>query len=353
MTSLRLALLFAATRHCASFTPSRIVTPSFTKFSNSALFSSDNDFDGFSSKVAFMFPGQGAQFVGMCGDACKEVPAAKALFDEASEILGYDLLALCTEGPKEKLDSTVISQPAIFVASMAAVEKLKQLEGQEAVDAATCAMGLSLGEYSALCFADAISFADGVKITKARGEAMQAASDAVDSGMVSVIGLDKEKVAELCEAASEKSGENIKIANFLCKGNYAVSGATKACDVVAEIAKPEFKARMTVKLAVAGAFHTDFMAPAVESLQKVLEEVEIKKPRIPVISNVDAKPHSDPAVIKQLLANQVTSPVLWENTMDSILGGDFERAMELGPGKVTSGILKRFSKTAEIGRAHV
>lgn len=294
-----------------------------------------------------MFPGQGAQFVGMCGDVCKDVPAAKALFDEASEILGYDLLSLCTEGPKEKLDSTVISQPAIFVASMAAVEKLRQEEGQEAVDAATCAMGLSLGEYSALCFADAISFADGVKITKARGEAMQAASDAAESGMVSVIGLDKEKVAELCDAASEKSGESIKIANYLCKGNYAVSGALKACDVVAEIAKPEFKARMTVKLAVAGAFHTDFMAPAVASLEKVLEEVEIKKPRIPVISNVDAKPHSDPDMIKKLLANQVTSPVLWENTMDSILAGDFEKAMELGPGKVTSGILKRFSKTAE------
>lgn len=352
MISLRLALLFAATRHSASFTPARIA-PSFSRFSNSALFSSDNDFDGFSSKVAFMFPGQGAQFVGMCGDVCKDVPAAKALFDEASEILGYDLLALCTEGPKEKLDSTVISQPAIFVASMAAVEKLKQEEGQEAADAATCAMGLSLGEYSALCFADAISFADGVKITKARGEAMQAASDAVESGMVSVIGLDKEKVAELCAAASEKSGESVKIANFLCKGNYAVSGSLKACDVVAEIAKPEFKARMTVKLAVAGAFHTDFMAPAVESLEKVLEEVEIKKPRIPVISNVDAKPHSDPDVIKKLLANQVTSPVLWENTMDGILGGDFERAMELGPGKVTSGILKRFSKTAECTNVQV
>lgn len=352
MISLRLALLFAATRHSASFTPARIA-PSFSRFSNSALFSSDNDFDGFSSKVAFMFPGQGAQFVGMCGDVCKDVPAAKALFDKASEILGYDLLTLCTEGPKEKLDSTVISQPAIFVASMAAVEKLKQEGGQEAADAATCAMGLSLGEYSALCFADAISFADGVKITKARGEAMQAASDAVESGMVSVIGLDKEKVAELCAAASEKSGESIKIANYLCKGNYAVSGALKACDVVAEIAKPEFKARMTVKLAVAGAFHTDFMAPAVESLEKVLEEVEIKKPRIPVISNVDAKPHSDPAVIKKLLANQVTSPVLWENTMDGILGGDFERAMELGPGKVTSGILKRFSKTAECTNVEV
>jgi len=294
-----------------------------------------------------MFPGQGAQFVGMCGDVCKDVPAAKALFDEASEILGYDLLSVCTEGPKEKLDSTVVSQPAIFVASMAAVEKLKQEQGEDAVNAATCAMGLSLGEYSALCFADAITFADGVKITKARGEAMQEASDAVETGMVSVIGLPREKVVELCEAASEKSGEKIQIANNLCNGNYAVSGSLKACDVVAEIAKPEFKARMTVKLAVAGAFHTDFMAPAVPKLQEVLDEVEIKKPRIPVISNVDAKPHSDPATIKKLLANQVTSPVLWENTMESVLAKDFERAVELGPGKVTAGILKRFSKTAE------
>ena len=140
--------------------------------------------------------------------------------------------------------------------SHAAVEKLKQDAGAEAVDAATCAMGLSLGEYSALCFAGALSFADGVKITKARGEAMQAASDAVDTGMVSVIGLTSDKVEELCDVASEKSGAKVQIANFLCKGNYAVSGATEACDYLAEIAKPEFKARMTVKLAVAGAFHT-------------------------------------------------------------------------------------------------
>lgn len=327
---------------------SRSIGRSFTQ-----LAASDDDFDGFSSKVAFMFPGQGAQFVGMCGELCKEVPAAKSLFDEASEVLGYDLLQKCVEGPKEVLDSTEVSQPAIFVASMAAVEKLKQEKGQEALDEATCAMGLSLGEYSALCFADAISFADGVKITKARGEAMQAASDSVDSGMVSVIGLDKEKVAELCEAASEKSGESIRIANFLCKGNYAVSGSSKACDVVAEIAKPEFKARMTVKLAVAGAFHTDFMAPAVSALEEVLDTIEIKKPRIPVISNVDAKPHSDPDAIKKLLATQVTSPVLWEVTMDSVLEGDFERAVELGPGKVTAGILKRFSRTAECTNVEV
>lgn len=299
-----------------------------------------------------MFPGQGAQFVGMCGDLCEEVPAAKALFDEASEILGYDLLQVCTEGPKEKLDSTEVSQPAIFVASMAAVEKLRQ-DSPETVDAATCAMGLSLGEYSALCFAGAISFADCVKITKVRGGAMQAAADAVDTGMVSVIGLDKEKVGELCEMASEKSSEKIQIANYLCNGNYAVSGSSKACEVVNELAKPEFKARMTVKLAVAGAFHTDFMAPAVASLREVLGDVVIEKPRIPVISNVDAKPHSDPEVIKELLATQVTSPVLWENTMESMLGKDFEEAYELGPGKVTAGILKRFDKQAKCTNVEV
>lgn len=339
-----------ATQFCAS---AFVSTSRHASRRSVSLFASDNDFDDFSSKVAFMFPGQGAQFVGMCGDLCKEVPAAKALFDEASEVLGYDLLEVCTGGPKEKLDSTAVSQPAIFVASMAAVEKLKQEQGQDALDAATCTMGLSLGEYSALCFADAISFADCVKITKARGEAMQAASDAVDSGMVSVIGLDKEKVGELCGMAAEKSGEEIQIANYLCSGNYAVSGSSKACEVVTEIAKPEFKARMTVKLAVAGAFHTDFMAPAVSALEDVLADVEIMKPRIPVISNVDAKPHSDPETIRKLLAAQVTSPVLWENTMDSVLGKDFEEAYELGPGKVTAGILKRFSKTAKCTNVEV
>jgi [acyl-carrier-protein] S-malonyltransferase len=315
---------------------------------------SDTDFDAtLNTKVAFMFPGQGAQFVGMCGDVVKQVPKAQELFDQASDILGYDLLSVCTEGPKEKLDSTVVSQPAIFVASMAAVEKLRQEQGDAALAAATCAMGLSLGEYSALCFADAISFADGVRITKARGEAMQAASDAVETGMVSVIGLDKEKVTELCQAATEKSGEPIQIANYLCNGNYAVSGSLKACDTVAEIAKPDFKARMTVKLAVAGAFHTSFMQPAVAALEKVLAEVEIKKPRIPVISNVDAKAHSDPATMKRLLATQVTSPVLWENTMQLMLESGFEEAYELGPGKVTAGILKRFDKEAKCTNVEV
>merc|ERR1719199_1998788 len=141
---------------------------------------------------------------------------------------------------------------------------------------------------------------------------MQAAADLIDSTMVSVIGLDKEKVMELCAVASERSGGKVQIANLLCNGNYAVSGESKACATLMEIAKPEFKARMTVRLAVAGAFHTDFMAPAVEKLGAVLDEIEIVKPRIPVVSNVDAKPHADPAVIREILTTQVTAPVQWE-----------------------------------------
>jgi len=294
---------------------------------------------------AFLFPGQGAQTVGMCKELVEEVPAAKDLFAKASEILGYDLLDRCINGPKELLDSTAVSQPAIFTASMAALEKLKQDEGDAKLEEATVAMGLSLGEYSALCFAGAISFEDGVRVTKARGEAMQAAADAVKSGMVSVIGLDSEKTAELCAEATKVSGKPVQIANYLCKGNYTVSGDQAACDTLVSIAKPSFKARMAVPLAVAGAFHTDFMAPAVESLRKVLVEVEIKPPRIPVVSNVDCKAHSDPEDIRETLAKQVTAPVMWEKQMTDMLAGDFESGYEVGPGKVIVGIMKRIDKT--------
>mmetsp|Transcript_31163 Transcript_31163/g.41226 ORF Transcript_31163/g.41226 Transcript_31163/m.41226 type:complete len:355 (+) Transcript_31163:122-1186(+) len=313
----------------------------------------DNDFDDYSAKTTFLFPGQGAQYVGMAGSVVEEVPKAKELFDTASEILGYDLLQRCKEGPKESLDSTAVSQPAIFVSSMAALEKMKMEMGEDAVKSATCAMGLSLGEYSALCFAGALSFEDGVKVTKARGEAMQSASDLTPTGMVSVIGLSSDQVDEICAIASEKSGEPIKIANYLCNGNYAVSGPIKACEVVEEIAKPDFKARMTVRLAVAGAFHTDFMAPAVSKLGEVLDTIEIKKPTIPVISNVDALPHSDPAVIKENLKKQVTNPVLFENSVAALLERGFEEGYELGPGKVVAGIVKRIDKKASITNIEV
>ncbi|KAJ1460554.1 acyl transferase/acyl hydrolase/lysophospholipase [Pelagophyceae sp. CCMP2097] len=308
----------------------------------------DDAFASYSAKTTFLFPGQGAQAVGMAVETCAAVPAAAALFARASEIVGYDLLAKCRDGPKESLDTTEVCQPAIFVASMAAVEKLRSESGQAAVDACTCAMGLSLGEYSALCFAGALTFDDGVRLTQLRGKAMQAAADAVDTGMVSVIGLDSMNVAALCLEASARSGGKIEIANYLCNGNYAVSGDKAACALLCDIAKPEFGARMVVKLAVAGAFHTKFMSPAVEALAAALSTTTVSAPRIPVVSNVDAKPHSDPAVIKELLAAQVTSPVLWEESCNNLLANGYETGYELGPGKVIAGIFKRISKEAEV-----
>ena len=261
---------------------------------------------------------------------------------------GYDLLDVCVNGPADRLNSTEVSQPAIYVASLAALEKMKTTEeGKAAIEAVDVCAGLSLGEYTALTFAGAITFEDGVKLVKLRGESMQAAADATPSGMASVIGLNAEKVAEVCEAASEQTGgEPVQIANFLCNGNYAVSGAIPAIDKVAEIAKPEFKARMVVKLAVAGAFHTDYMAPAAEALKAGLEDTPISEPKIPVISNVNVEPHSDPDSIRATLADQLTSPVQWEKTMQTLLEKGLESSTEVGPGKVISGIMKRIDRKA-------
>lgn len=309
----------------------------------------DTLFADYKPTSAFLFPGQGAQSVGMGKDALN-VPAAAVLFEKANNILGFDLLEACTNGPKEKLDSTIISQPAIYVTSLAAVEVLRVRDGgQQIIDSVDVTCGLSLGEYTALAFSGAFSFEDGLKLVKLRGEAMQDASDAADSAMVSVIGLDSEKVQLLCDAANEEVDEKnkVQIANFLCPGNYAVSGGVKGVEALEAKAK-SFKARMTVRLAVAGAFHTSFMEPAVSRLEAALAATEIRTPRIPVISNVDAQPHADPNMIKKILARQVTSPVQWETTVKTLLNKGLKKGYELGPGKVIAGIVKRMAKSAEI-----
>ena len=204
------------------------------------------------------------------------------------------------------------------------------------------------GEYSALCFAGAFSFEDGVRLTKARGEAMQAASDASESGMVAILGLDSAAVQEICDAATFQSGEPLHIANYLSAGNYAVSGGRAACLVASQIA-PTAGARMAVPLAVAGAFHTDYMLPAVEPLRQALATVNFNIPRIPVVSNVDSQAHFDASDIRDVLARQVTSPVLWERAMtDMTSSSSFQRAVELGPGTVCRGILKRMNKKIDV-----
>ncbi len=292
------------------------------------------------SKIAFLFPGQGAQQVGMCRELVASLPAARDLFDRASDILGYDLAKLCAEGPAEELDTTAVSQPALYVCSLAAVESLRE-SSPEVVAEASAAAGLSLGEYSALAFADVFDFETGLRLVQLRGAAMQAAADAVPSGMVSILGLDRDKLEAV---VAEARGEDIlQLANLLCPGNIAVSGSVAACERVAEMAV-EAGAMKAVPLAVAGAFHTPLMQPAVEKLATALSDVELRSPRIPVISNVDATAHSDPEEIRSLLVQQVCSPVHWEDSLRSLLDDGYDQFYEVGPGRILRGTLKRISR---------
>ena len=293
------------------------------------------------SKIAFLFPGQGAQSIGMAKAVCEALPAAKALFDQAGEILGYDLADVCFNGPAEKLNSTVVAQPALYVSSMAALEKLKH-EKPEAIESCEGTAGLSLGEYTAMAFGGAVSFEDGLRLVQKRGEAMQAAADKVSSGMVSVLGLDQEKVQQVCDDA-RLEGECLQLANFLCPGNIVVSGNQASCDRVDEIALAA-GAMKTVSLAVAGAFHTPIMEPAVSQLTDALANVSMGATRLPVYSNVDAQPHSEAGDFGGLLLKQVCAPVMWNQTMDRMLEEGFDQFYEVGNGRVLTSLLKRVKR---------
>jgi [acyl-carrier-protein] S-malonyltransferase len=294
------------------------------------------------AKAAFLFPGQGAQTVGMAGALCGSLPAARQLFEQASAILGYNLLDVCTQGPIERLNTTVVSQPAIFVASLAALESLRHSD-PTAESTCVAAAGLSLGEYTALVFADAMTLADGLRLVQQRGAAMQAAADATPSGMVSVLGLDQAKVEELCARA--RTAGQMEIANLLGPGNIVVSGTKAACDEVERLAS-DLGAMKTIRLAVAGAFHTTIMHPADRTLAQALAAVPLQVPRVPVWSNVDAQPHTDPAEIRSLLVRQVLQPVLWEKTLCNLLAAGVDKFYEIGPGRVLAGLLKRIERKA-------
>jgi [acyl-carrier-protein] S-malonyltransferase len=292
--------------------------------------------------LAFLFPGQGVQAVGMGRQLCASLPAARRLFDEAAPVLGYDLAAVCRDGPAERLNSTAVSQPALFVTSLAALEALRDSEPGTVAECGAAA-GLSLGEYTALVFAGALAFRDGLRVVQRRGEAMQAAADATPSGMVSILGLEPGQVGELCARARPVG--TIEIANLLCPANIVVSGTRAACDTVERMAA-EAGAR-TVRLTVAGAFHTSIMKPADEALAAALNGIEIRPPRVPVWSNVDAQPHSDPEEIRALLVRQVLQPVQWEQTMRNLLAAGFNRFYEIGPGRVLAGLLKRVQRKVD------
>jgi [acyl-carrier-protein] S-malonyltransferase len=294
------------------------------------------------ARVAFLFPGQGAQSVGMARDLSASLPQARRLFTEASAQLGYDLLDVCVNGPAERLNSTVVSQPALFVASLAALEALKQSNPQ-VLDECVAAAGLSLGEFTALTFAGALTFSEGLRLVQRRGEAMQAAADQTPGGMVSVLMLEQAKVEELCAAA--RQNEILQIANHLCPGNYAVSGHRSACERLEPLAA-EAGGR-AVRLAVAGAFHTPLMKPAGEALAELFASVPLAPPRLPVWSNVTAQAHGQPEEIRVLLRRQITEPVRWEETMRNLLAAGCERFYEIGPGRVLAGLLKRVQRKVD------
>ena len=288
-----------------------------------------------------LFPGQGAQSVGMAGDWVAEHPPAADLFTRGSEILGYDLLAICRSGPAERLGSTAVSQPAILVTSLAALEVLRARD-PAVLAAATVTAGLSLGEYTALVFAGALGFDDAVRLVDERGRAMQDCADTSPGGMVAVLGLDRDRITALCDACR---GEGVlALANVLCPGNIVVSGSLDACGRLEEAATAA-GAMKCVRLEVAGAFHTPLMQPAVERLRGALAEAMFQPPRIPVVSNVDALPHTDPDEIRGLLARQVVGVVEWQASVSYILSTGVRSAWEVGPGRVLRGLMKRIDRS--------
>lgn len=292
------------------------------------------------NKIAFIFPGQGAQYIGMGKDLYQNIPQAAEIFDKADRVLGFGLKEIIFEGPQEKLSETEITQPAILTVSTAILGQLTKHGIMPHI-----AAGLSLGEYTALIAADAMKFEDAVALVMKRGRYMQQAVPLNTGTMAAIIGLDKERVEECCRRASDMGV--VEAANYNCSCQVAISGEIKAVSKAVEIAK-EMGARRAMILPVSAPFHCSLLRPVEHQLKEELDKIDIKDAAIPVIANVTAKEEKDSRHIKQNLITQVSNPVLWEESVRRMVELGVGTFVEIGPGKTLTSFVRKINKEVNV-----
>jgi len=290
-------------------------------------------------KIAFIFPGQGSQYVGMGKELHDNFRVAREVFEEADDALHLSISALCFEGPEEVLRLTENTQPAILTTSIAA---LRVLQNEKGVNPQLTA-GHSLGEYSALVASETLTFSEAVQIVRLRGRFMQEAVPLGEGSMAAILGMEREQVEELCKEVL--SGEVLAPANFNCPGQIVIAGHSKA--VQRAIEKVKQNGKKAVLLPVSAPFHSPLMKPAGLRLEKAFEGISVKDLKVPVVTNVEAEVNISRDRVKPLLVDQVVSPVRWEESMRTMIKGGIEQVLEIGPGKVLSGLMKRIDPRIE------